>query len=79
MGYLAIAVGAFMALGIAMNLGEGFGALAYALALLFCAALPIPVEAAGEAALGGARAAAEGASDAAEAILKVLASLFDGV
>ena len=43
-GYLAIGVGAFMGLGIALNLvqaDQAFGAPAYILALLFCTALPI--------------------------------------
>ncbi|MDH5676550.1 MAG: hypothetical protein OEZ06_30810 [Myxococcales bacterium] len=40
-GYLAIAVGSFMGLGIAMNLGEGHGAAAILTTLLFCTVAPI--------------------------------------
>ncbi len=43
MGYLALGIGAFMGLGIALNLDQGFGASAYVLALLFCTVLPIGV------------------------------------
>src|SRR5688500_18765973 len=42
-GSLAIAIGAFMGLGIALNVGEGFGVLAFVLAFAFCSALPIGV------------------------------------
>lgn len=62
-GWAAIGVGAFMALGILLNLGRGFGALAFLLALAFCTALPIGV---GVALLRGRvdRALGEGATEA---------------
>jgi hypothetical protein len=40
-GIGAIGTGAFMGLGIAMNLGEGFGVAAYVLAFAFCTVLPV--------------------------------------
>jgi hypothetical protein len=43
LGYAAVGGGVFMALGIVMNLGEGFGALAYVVACFFCVLLPIAV------------------------------------
>jgi hypothetical protein len=43
LGFAALGVGAFMGLGIALNLGDGFGVAAYLLAFGFCALLPVSV------------------------------------
>jgi hypothetical protein len=72
LGFLALGVGVFMGLGIALNLGEGFGVAAYVLALGFCSVLPIGV---GMALLkaGGTRRLAERAEHAVAAELLRLA------
>jgi hypothetical protein len=77
LGFLALGVGTFMGLGIALNLGEGFGVAAYVLALVFCALLPVGV---GVALLttGGTRRLAERAQHAVAAELLRLAELRGG-
>jgi hypothetical protein len=77
LGFLALGVGAFMGLGIALNLGEGFGVAAYVLAFGFCSALPVGV---GVALLkaGGTRRLAEHAEHAVAAELLRLAELRGG-
>lgn len=77
LGFVALGVGAFMGLGIALNLGEGFGVAAYVLALAFCSVLPVGV---GVALLktGGTRRLAERAEHAVGAELLRLAELRGG-
>jgi hypothetical protein len=74
LGFLALGVGAFMGLGIALNLGEGFGVGAYVLALGFCSVLPVGV---GVALLkaGGTRRLAERAEHAEHAVAAELLRL----
>jgi hypothetical protein len=77
LGFLALGVGTFMGLGIALNLGEGLGVAAYVLALVFCTLLPVGV---GMALLrtGGTRRLAKRAEHALAAELLRLAELRGG-